>query len=59
MHTASISMGVSGLPLAFLIQPDSLVHYLLGLVIAYTAGFCATWLAGFEDPAETSEEVGA
>ena len=59
MHTASISMGVSGLPLAFLIQPASLLHYLLGLVIAYVCGFCATWLAGFEDPVETSEEAGA
>jgi PTS system sucrose-specific IIC component len=59
MHTASISMGVSGLPLAFLIQPASLLHYLLGLVIAYICGFCATWLVGFEDLVETSEEAGA
>ena len=59
MHTASISMGVSGLPLAFLIQPDSLEHYLLGLLIAYTGGFCATWLAGFEEPTEKSEEADA
>ena len=53
MHTASIALGVSGLPLAFLIKADSIVHYLIGLVLAYGAGFAVTWLAGFEDPQET------
>ncbi len=49
LHTSSIALGVSGLPLAFLIKPDSIVHYLIGLVIAYCAGFAVTWLVGFED----------
>lgn len=49
MHTASIALGVSGLPLVFLIKADSISHYLIGLLIAYGAGFAATWLAGFED----------
>ncbi|QUH18827.1 PTS transporter subunit EIIC [Alkaliphilus sp. B6464] len=48
----SISMGLSGLPLATLITPNKIVFYLLGVVIAYVAGFIATSLLGFEDPVE-------
>jgi PTS system sucrose-specific IIC component len=52
MQVKSISMGVSGLPLAFLIQADQILLYLTGLVIAYVAGFAVTWAVGFDDPAE-------
>ncbi len=48
----SIAMGVSGLPLAFLIQSDQIGLYLVGLGIAYVAGFMFTWVAGFDDPVE-------
>ena len=47
---ASISMGLSGIPLAALITPGHFVYYLLGVLIAYIAGFIATYLLGFEDP---------
>ncbi|WP_078697164.1 PTS transporter subunit EIIC [Caloramator quimbayensis] len=49
---ASISMGLSGLPLAALIKPGTVVYYLIGVLIAYTAGFIATYILGFEDPEE-------
>lgn len=49
-HVASIAMGVSGLPLTFLIKNGSVLFYLLGLVVAYAAGFAATWIVGFDDP---------
>ena len=52
MQVQSIAMGVSGLPLAFLIRGDQIGVYLAGLVIAYVAGFVFTWVAGFEDPPE-------
>ena len=52
----SIAMGVSGLPLAFLIQNDQIGLYLVGLGIAYLAGFIFTWVAGFEDPVEEQSE---
>ena len=48
----SIAMGVSGLPLAFLIRSDQIGLYLVGLGIAYVAGFMFTWVAGFDDPVE-------
>ena len=58
MQVQSIAMGISGLPLAFLIRSDQIGIYLIGLLIAYTAGFFFTWFAGFDDPLE-SEESGA
>ena len=60
MQVQSIAMGVSGLPLAFLIRGDQIQLYLIGLFIAYVAGFLLTWLVGFDDPPEESplqEEV--
>lgn len=49
-HVASIAMGVSGLPLTFLIKNGSVLFYLLGIVVAYGAGFVVTWIVGFDDP---------
>ncbi|MGB9841086.1 PTS transporter subunit EIIC, partial [Thermovenabulum sp.] len=45
-------LGISGIPLAALIQPDKIIYYLLGLVVSYIAGFTATYLLGFDDPAD-------
>lgn len=45
-------LGISGIPLAALIQPDKIIYYLLGLVISYIMGFIATYLLGFDDPVE-------
>ncbi len=56
MQVQSISMGVSGLPLAFLIRGDQIGSYLAGLCIAYVAGFGLTWAAGFEDPPEEPDD---
>ena len=44
------AMGISGLPLAAV--TDNIPVYLIGLVVAYAAAFVATWIIGFEDPAE-------
>ncbi len=52
MQVQSIAMGVSGLPLAFLIRGDQIGSYLIGLCIAYAAGFLITWIVGFDDPVE-------
>ena len=51
-HVASIAMGVSGLPLTFLIKNGSVLFYLLGIVVAYGAGFVVTWIVGFDDPTD-------
>jgi len=50
MKVASISMGLSGLPLAAIVKQPLL--YLLGVIIAYLFGFIATSILGFEDPIE-------
>lgn len=52
LHVSSVAIGVSGLPLTFLIKPGSALYYLIGLFTAYAAGFLITWLAGFDDPAD-------
>ncbi|AJQ28760.1 PTS transporter subunit EIIC [Pelosinus fermentans] len=50
MHVKSIALGVSGLSLAFLIKPGGVMYYLIGILIAYVAGFVITWFVGFDDP---------
>ncbi|HWR38869.1 MAG TPA: PTS transporter subunit EIIC [Patescibacteria group bacterium] len=57
-HVSSIALGVSGLPLAFLIKAGSVTNYLIGIVIAYVAGFLVTWFAGFDDPVEDDSANG-
>lgn len=49
-HVSTVALGVSGLPLAFLVTPGSVVNYLIGILIAYGGGFAVTWIAGFDDP---------
>ena len=44
------TLGISGLPLAA--TTNNIPIYFLGLVTAYVVGFIATWLLGFDDPAE-------
>ncbi len=44
------TMGISGIPLAA--TTNNVAVYLFGLVIAYVAGFIATWILGFDDPPE-------
>lgn len=53
---ASISMGLSGLPLASLIKPDKIIFYLLGVLISYIAGFVITYLLGFNDPVDEEQD---
>jgi PTS system sucrose-specific IIC component len=50
MQVKSIALGVSGLSLAFLIKPGGVMYYLIGILIAYVAGFVITWFVGFDDP---------
>jgi len=52
MHTASVGLGISGLPLALLIQQGSVLNYLMGVIIAYIAGFLITSAVGFDDSLE-------
>lgn len=44
------TLGISGLPLAA--TTNNIPVYLGGLFTAYLVGFIATWLIGFDDPAE-------
>lgn len=44
------TLGISGLPLAA--TTNNAAIYLAGVLVAYVAGFIATWLLGFEDPPE-------
>lgn len=58
MHTSTIALGVSGLPLAFLVKQGSVVNYLIGILIAYVAGFLVTWFVGFDDPKDEDQNKG-
>lgn len=44
------TLGISGLPLAA--TTNNIPIYFLGLFTAYVVGFAATWIIGFDDPAE-------
>ncbi|MBC8591318.1 PTS transporter subunit EIIC [Wansuia hejianensis] len=51
-NVGSLSMGLSGIPLALLIESSKVLQYLIGILGAYIAGFIATYLIGFNDPVE-------
>ncbi|MBT2693600.1 PTS transporter subunit EIIC [Bacillus sp. ISL-55] len=46
---ATIAIGVSGIPLAFLVHTNQILLYLLGLLLAYVFGFIFTWTFGFKE----------
>jgi PTS system sucrose-specific IIC component len=46
---ATIAVGVSGLPLTFLVHTNQIMLFLAGLFISYAAGFIFTYLFGFKD----------
>ncbi|MBU8710450.1 PTS transporter subunit EIIC [Bacillus subtilis] len=46
---ATIAIGVSGLPLSFLVLPSQIILYIVGLFISYAAGFLLTYLFGYKD----------
>ncbi len=48
-NIASIAIGVSGIPLALLIQRGQILMYLLGVLISYAAGFLITYFFGFKE----------
>jgi PTS system sucrose-specific IIC component len=48
-NIATTAIGVSGLPLAFLVTTGHVLLYLVGVLIAYAAGFIFTYLFGFKD----------
>ena len=56
MQVNSIALGLSGLPLTFLIKPGHIADYVMGIFISYTAGFIITWLVGFDDLKEETEQ---
>ncbi|WP_171965267.1 PTS transporter subunit EIIC [Cronobacter sakazakii] len=47
-----ITFGISGLPLALTIVTGKVMLYLLGYLVAVSAGFLFTWFLGFNDPEE-------
>ena len=49
-HVGATSIGLSGLPLTA--STDKMLYYFIGLVVAYIAGFIATFIIGFNDPTE-------
>lgn len=48
-NVATIAVGVSGLPLTFLVLTEQIALYLIGLFVAYAAGFLFTYLFGYKD----------
>jgi PTS system sucrose-specific IIC component len=54
-HVGASALGVSGVVLTLLVNKPLI--YLLGVLIAYTGGFVATWLLGFEDQRMAESQV--
>ncbi|MGE6377125.1 PTS transporter subunit EIIC [Peribacillus muralis] len=46
---ATSAIGVSGLPLTFLVHANQILLFLAGLFLSYAAGFIFTYLFGFKD----------
>ncbi|MBU5592528.1 PTS transporter subunit EIIC [Clostridium sp. MSJ-4] len=49
MNVASTGIGLSGLPLMLLIPAGSVIHYLIGTLLAYAGGFLLTYFTKWED----------
>ncbi|MCY8251494.1 PTS transporter subunit EIIC, partial [Bacillus inaquosorum] len=48
-QVATFAIGVSGLPLSFLVLPSQIILYIVGLFISYAAGFLLTYAFGYKD----------
>lgn len=48
-QVATVALGVSGLPLSFLVLPSQIILYIIGLFISYAAGFLLTYAFGYKD----------
>jgi sucrose PTS system EIIBCA or EIIBC component len=55
-YVGAKAIGLSGIPLGALIEPNKIAVYFLGLGIAYLAGFVATYLLGFESPIDQESQ---
>ncbi|MGV3278675.1 PTS transporter subunit EIIC [Rickettsiales bacterium LUAb2] len=48
----TVSLGISGLPLALSVMQGQIFSYLLALITAYIIGFLCTYIIGFKDPVD-------
>lgn len=48
-QVATIAIGVSGLPLSFLVLSSQIILYIIGLFISYAAGFLLTYAFGYKE----------
>ncbi|MDR4432825.1 PTS transporter subunit EIIC [Bacillus tequilensis] len=48
-QVATSAIGVSGLPLSFLVLPSQIILYIIGLFISTVAGFLLTYAFGYKD----------
>lgn len=53
---AMTAVGVTGIPGIAIVKQGSMGNYLIGLIIAFGGAFIATFLLGFKDDVEESEE---
>ncbi|MBU3228020.1 PTS transporter subunit EIIC [Clostridium algidicarnis] len=49
MNVASTGIGLSGLPLMLLIPAGSVIHYIIGTLLAYAGGFLLTYFTKWDD----------
>ncbi|WP_242057223.1 PTS transporter subunit EIIC [Guptibacillus hwajinpoensis] len=56
---ATIAIGVSGLPLIFLVNSNQILYYIISLVVAYFFGFVFTYLFGFKEEMTVAIDKGA
>lgn len=50
------AVGVTGIPGIAIVRQGSIVHYLIGLTIAFASAFLMTFLLGFKDKVQTEDE---
>ncbi|NLU10246.1 MAG: PTS transporter subunit EIIC [Tepidanaerobacter acetatoxydans] len=55
MKVGSIGIGLSGLPLILLIPSESIVHYIIGTLLAYIGGFLLTYFTKWDDLSEGAD----
>lgn len=54
---AMTGIGVTGIPGTAIVQQGSIIHYLIGLVLAFGCAFVITFIIGIKEETEDDEEI--
>lgn len=58
MKVGMTAVGLTGIPGISIVQPASMIHYAIGMLIAFGGAFVAAWLLGVKESAKVQSMLG-